>query len=641
MIHAIFKPRMKWATSITTIATTLALTLTPTQAIAGGQAANNTVGEAIDTLKASIVTVLGGQAGISDQGVKEITTRPFIRIFGSDRYHTAWTITGSVFKNEFNPQGRVMKKIYVASGDNPADALAASNLKDGALLLAPPRLSPEHGVTWEQATYIGFAVEPSVTSITVLGGQGAVEDRVVRRSLGNASVSLPVNRIYGANRYETAAQIAKQAYPSGVKKVYLARGDNPADALAASNLKDGVLLLAPPNLDNPGVTTVVSDAIKTLGASSVTVLGGQSAVPDSVIQALTTLPTSRIAGTDRYETAAQIAKQAWPGGVKKVYLARGDQPADALAASNLKDGALLLAPPKPNDNIAAHEQTTCQGEPHFTDEDHEAAQQEMLRLVNNARTKAGLSPVTISPTAVKFANDYARNPLERHSTQEERNQYSPDIWGENLLFFDGKSSEKNPLEMERDICEKDSRTLLLEATRDAFTRWWDSDGHRKAIMYPKNASIGFGYRLDYRVAESHSKYALAFVEKSTSVGSKSEKTIPEKKSESNPTEVEFTTTRNGRHDYEVQLAEHQQKTCEVHQRSRRPISVKVLGGDPELVCAKFGIKYDWVSDISGVSSGSVGLRDDLPRQGGESSWVYCNPEFVVNCPPGVSTVKPE
>ena len=542
MLHAIFKPRMKWATSITTIATTLALTLTPTQAIAGGQAANNTVGEAIDTLKASLVNVLGGQAGLSDQSVKEITTRPFIRVFGADRYHTAWKIARYVFKNDFNPQGRVMKKIYVASGDNPADALAASNLKDGALLLAPPRLSPEHGVTWEQSTYIGFAVEPSVTSITVLGGQGAVEDRVISRSLRNSSVSLPVNRIYGANRYETAAQIAKQAYPSGVKKVYLARGDNPADA---------------------------------------------------------------------------------------------------LAASNLKDGALLLAPPKPNDNIAAHVQTTCQGEPHFTDEDHEAAQQEMLRLVNNARTKAGLSPVTISPTAVKFANDYARNPLERHSTQEERNQYSPDIWGENLLFFDGKSSEKNPLEMERDICEKDSRTLILEATRDAFTKWWNSDGHRKAIMYPKNASIGFGYRLDYRAAESHSKYALAFVEKSTSVGSKSEKTIPEKKSESNPTEVEFTTTRNGRHDYEVQLAEHQQKTCEVHQRSRRPISVKVLGGDPELVCAKFGIKYDWVSDISGVSSGSVGLRDDLPRQGGESSWVYCNPEIVVNCPPGVSTVKPE
>ncbi|NMW90739.1 CAP domain-containing protein [Mobiluncus mulieris] len=426
---------MKWATSITTIATTLALTLTPTQAIAGGQAANNTVGEAIDTLKASLVNVLGGQAGLSDQSVKEITNRPFIReSAGSDRYHTAWKIARSVFKNEFNPQGRVMKKIYVASGDNPADA---------------------------------------------------------------------------------------------------------------------------------------------------------------------------------------------------------------LAASNLKDGALLLAPPKPNDNIAAHEQTTCQGEPHFTDEDHEAAQQEMLRLVNNARTKAGLSPVTISPTAVKFANDYARNPLERHSTQEERNQYSPDIWGENLLFGNAESSDKNPLERNIDVCIKDSRTLILDETRDAFTKWWNSEGHRNAIMYPKNASIGFGYRLDYRVAESHSKYALAFVKKSTSVGSKSEKTIPEKKSESNPTEVEFTTTRNGRHDYEVQLAEHQQKICEVHQRSRRPISVKVLGGDPELVCAKFGIKYDWVSDISGVSSGSVGLRDDLPRQGGESSWVYCNPEFVENCPPGVSTVKPE
>ncbi|MCU9975903.1 hypothetical protein FYZ35_07345 [Mobiluncus mulieris] len=500
MIHAIFKPRMKWATSITTIATTLALTLTPSIANA----------------------VHNPDSGNSD-GKYQIT-----RIFGSDRYHTAWKITRSVFKNEFNPQGRVMKKIYVASGDNPADALAASNLKDGALLLAPPRLSPEHGVTWEQATYIGLAVEPGVTSVTVLGGQGAVEDRVVRHSLGNAGVSLPVNRIYGANRYETAAQIAKQAWPGGVKKVYLARGDNPADALAASNLKDGALLLAPPNLDNPGVTTVVSDAIKTLGASSVTVLGGQSAVPDSVIQALTTLPTSRIAGTDRYETAAQIAKQAWPGGVKKVYLARGDQPADALTASNLKDGPLLLAYPDkqapvtvlnllkewktstltllggekalPNNTTVTPEEANkieqankikqqeeekkeyALKEKDVTEQDKEEIAHYFIEYLNQYRAESGLAPVVYSSEISRFALDVhqsimrSTNGFDEHLRDIDTDRMPDGIFnGENLASCD---LWKHPLGWKRYAAIQ-----LLES-------WKNSPGHNEIMLQPNNHRAG-------------------------------------------------------------------------------------------------------------------------------------------------------
>ncbi|WP_278971993.1 cell wall-binding repeat-containing protein [Mobiluncus mulieris] len=513
MIHAIFKPRMKWATSITTIATSLALTLTPSIANA----------------------VHNPDSGNSD-GKYQIT-----RIFGSDRYHTAWKIARYVFKNDFNPQGRVMKKIYVASGDNPADTLAASNLKDGALLLAPPRLSPEHGVTWEQSTYIGFAVEPSVTSITVLGGQGAVEDRVISRSLRNSSVSLPVNRIYGANRYETAAQIAKQAYPSGVKKVYLACGNQPADALAASNLKDGALLLAPPTLDNPSVTTTVSNAIKELGADSVTVLGGQGALPDQVVSAITGLPTNRVAGSDRYETAALIAKQAWPGGVKKVYLARGDQPADALAASNLKDGPLLLAYPDkqapvtvlnllkewktstlvllggekalPNNPTEPEEANKIEqqkeGEAEYalkekdvTEQDKEEIARYFIEYLNQYRAESGLAPVVYSSEISRFTLDVhqsimrSNNGIDEHIHDIDTGRM-PDgkFNGENLTSC---NLYKHPLGWKRYAAIQ-----LLES-------WKNSPGHNEIMLQPSNHRAGLAlYREVVHGYEWLEGYALS------------------------------------------------------------------------------------------------------------------------------------
>lgn len=43
-------------------------------------------------------------------------------------------------------------------------------------------------------------------------------------------------RIAGANRYETAAEIAQDTYPGGCDTVVLANGENYPDALSASPL---------------------------------------------------------------------------------------------------------------------------------------------------------------------------------------------------------------------------------------------------------------------------------------------------------------------------------------------------------------------------------------------------------------------
>ncbi|WP_279057397.1 cell wall-binding repeat-containing protein [Mobiluncus mulieris] len=486
MLHANIRLKAPVATVAASI-TAFTLTLTGIPAAVASTAIANTISDTIKTLKASNITVLGGQNAIPDAGVKEVTSLPFIRLPGMDRYDTAEMTVQNAFQSRFNPQGRVVKKVYVARGDNPADALAASNLKDGALLLAPPRLNEN---TYGSSAVIGFAASSiGATSVTILGGGNAVEDKVVNNGLGNINLKLPVNRIYGANRYETAALIAKQAYPNGVSKVYLARGDQPADALAASNLKDGALLLAPPTLDNPSATTTVSNAIKELRADSVTVLGGQGALPDQVVSAITSLPTNRVAGSDRYETAALIAKQAWPNGTSKIYLARGDQPADALAASNLKDGALLLAPP----NLATQEMVeelnrTRNERKTFTvksraELDLDAINNHFLKLLNEARTQVGSAPVTINPTAVKFALAQVDKPDSgRHSTRAEQLQWDSRLFGENI----------GGVAIHRDDyvnSDKDINQLIAEK---AYQGWKDSPAHNMWMLNPNVTAIGLG-----------------------------------------------------------------------------------------------------------------------------------------------------
>lgn len=50
----------------------------------------------------------------------------------------------------------------------------------------------------------------------------------------------------------------------------------------------------------------------------------------------------RVHGSDRYATSAAISRHAFPQGADVVYLARGDEFADALAGGMLTDGPILL-----------------------------------------------------------------------------------------------------------------------------------------------------------------------------------------------------------------------------------------------------------------------------------------------------------
>ena len=117
-------------------------------------------------------------------------------------------------------------------------------------------------------------------------------------------------RLEGQDRYETAAKIALNAYPDGASTVILARGDIFADGLAGSALAgalDAPILLT----SSSRLPSSSADAIETLGATDVLLLGGTGAISEAVKAELDELGlvVTRIYGDDRYETAVMIAEK--------------------------------------------------------------------------------------------------------------------------------------------------------------------------------------------------------------------------------------------------------------------------------------------------------------------------------------------
>ena len=131
--------------------------------------------------------------------------------------------------------------------------------------------------------------------------------------------------------------------------MYLASGTAFPDGLAGSALAAhgaGPLLLTAP-CALPGA---VRDELVRLHATHVEILGGAGAVCDGVIQGVasaTGAVVTRVAGTDRYGTAAAAAAAGWPSTTTYVYVASGLTFPDGLSAgplAGLNGAPLLLVP---------------------------------------------------------------------------------------------------------------------------------------------------------------------------------------------------------------------------------------------------------------------------------------------------------
>jgi putative cell wall-binding protein len=261
------------------------------------------------------------------------------RLFGADRYATAAAISAATTK-------AATGSVLVATGSDFPDALAAGPAAAAAgtsvLLTDPAKLS---AATRTELARIG------ASRIILLGGPGAVSDGVAAEL---ARLAPTVERIAGADRYETAALISAATFDPGLPLVFVATGGNFPDALAGAAA--GARLGAPVLLvRGDSIPEVVAKELSRLAPAAIRVLGGPSAVNDGVLAALDAFApdVARLAGADRYATAAAVAAAFYEPGVKHLDLATGGAFPDALAGSPRGGPLLLLSGAAPSAEVAA------------------------------------------------------------------------------------------------------------------------------------------------------------------------------------------------------------------------------------------------------------------------------------------------
>jgi putative cell wall-binding protein len=157
-------------------------------------------------------------------------------------------------------------------------------------------------------------------------------------------------RMAGVDRYATAATISSWHFAPGVPVAYVATGRNFPDALAVgpvAGLQRGPVLLTDPS----SIPDSTRSELARLRPQRIVVVGGEGVVSPGVVsqlQAYTGQPVGRLAGPDRYATAAQVARASFSPGVPAVFVATGRTFPDALtagpAAAALGGPVLLVDP---------------------------------------------------------------------------------------------------------------------------------------------------------------------------------------------------------------------------------------------------------------------------------------------------------
>ncbi|MCA1569269.1 MAG: cell wall-binding repeat-containing protein [Chloroflexi bacterium] len=155
-------------------------------------------------------------------------------------------------------------------------------------------------------------------------------------------------RLAGADRYATAARISAASFAPGVPIAYVATGVTFPDALAAgpAAAKGGGPVLLAQGSALPSATT---NELARLKPARIVVLGSSAVINDAAMATLRTYATSgsvtRIAGADRYATAARASAATFAPGVPVAYVATGLDFPDALAggvAAGRQKGPMLL-----------------------------------------------------------------------------------------------------------------------------------------------------------------------------------------------------------------------------------------------------------------------------------------------------------
>ncbi|MFN8098221.1 MAG: cell wall-binding repeat-containing protein [Dermatophilaceae bacterium] len=180
----------------------------------------------------------------------------------------------------------------------------------------------------------------------VVASTGAGAGTAANGSDRRGSLGFSLQRLGGANRYESAVNVSREFFGPPVSRVVVASGELFSDGVAAA---PGAARLGGPVLfvKRDHVPEATRAEILRLRPSGIIVLGGPATIPDGVVGELDALAAggaTRISGADRFATAAAMSAAAFPGGASTAYVASGRVWPDALTggAAAVVQGAPML-----------------------------------------------------------------------------------------------------------------------------------------------------------------------------------------------------------------------------------------------------------------------------------------------------------
>ncbi|BFL75993.1 cell wall-binding repeat-containing protein [Finegoldia magna] len=254
-----------------------------------------------------------------DEEVKALNSSGQIipsRIAGQNRYESAAQISREQFTNA--------KKVIVVNAQKYADALSATTLSDG-----------KYSILYTEKDSLPTATRNEIqrlnpVEVYLLGGKQSISagiENILKK------YSNKVTRIAGRDRYETSAKVAAM---SKKKNVVIASGENFSDPLYASSYaysNNAKILLSSGKTLSRQTRDYLLRNKSSIG--KVTVVGGGQSISSATvryIQSVTGKNVSRISGRNRYDGSVKVANSM---NKDKVFIASGEDFADALAISPL------------------------------------------------------------------------------------------------------------------------------------------------------------------------------------------------------------------------------------------------------------------------------------------------------------------
>lgn len=238
------------------------------------------------------------------------------RIAGQNRYESAAQISREQFTNA--------KKVIVVNAQKYADALSATTLSDG-----------KYSILYTEKDSLPTATRNEIqrlnpVEVYLLGGKQSISSGIenILKKYSNK-----VTRIAGRDRYETSAKVAAM---SKKKNVVIASGENFSDPLYASSYaysNNAKILLSSGKTLSRQTRDYLLRNKSSIG--KVTVVGGGQSISSATvryIQSVTGKNVSRISGRNRYDGSVKVANSM---NKDKVFIASGEDFADALAISPL------------------------------------------------------------------------------------------------------------------------------------------------------------------------------------------------------------------------------------------------------------------------------------------------------------------